>query len=186
MATVDRPQRRGAALAGVLLAGSAVALALGVYGKEHDPALKPLFLAGFSGMLQLKSWLATLALVLVLLQVATAVWMFGRPPGARSAPGWVSPVHRWSGSIAFTVLIPVVLHCLWSLGFATTSTRVLLHSVAGCAFYGAYTAKMLGLRVRGLPGWAVPVLGGAVFASFVLLWLTSALWFFTRSGLALT
>jgi hypothetical protein len=72
------------------------------------------------------------------------------------------------------------------LGFATTSTRVLLHSIAGCAFYGAYAAKMLGLRVRGLPGWTLPVLGGLVFASLVLVWLTSALWFLTRSGLPLT
>ena len=30
------------------------------------------------------------------------------------------------------------------------------------------------------------MLGGAIFALFVLVWLTSALWFFTRSGLPLT
>jgi hypothetical protein len=185
MTTVDQPQRHGA-LAGVLLAGCAVAVALGVYGRAHDPALRPLFLAGFSGMLQLKTWLATTALVLVVVQVTTALWMWGRLPGAGAAPGWVSHVHRWSGSLAFVVLIPVALHCLWSLGFATTSTRVLVHSVAGCAFYGAYAAKMLGLRVRGLPGWTLPVLGGLVFAALVLVWLTSALWFFTRTGLPLT
>jgi hypothetical protein len=80
----------------------------------------------------------------------------------------------------------VALHCLWSLGFVTDSPRVLVHSVAGCAFYGAYAAKMLGLRVRGLPGWTLPVLGGLVFVTLVLVWLTSALWFFSRSGLPLT
>jgi hypothetical protein len=37
---------------------------------------------------------------------------------------------------------------------------------------------MLGLRVRGLPGWTLPVLGGVVFTSLIVLWLTSALWFF--------
>jgi thiamine transporter ThiT len=84
------------------------------------------------------------------------------------------------------VSLPVALHCVWSLGFDTTSTRVLVHSVAGCAFYGAYAAKMLGLRARGLPGWALPVLGGAVVSLVVLLWMTSALWFFTRNGVALT
>jgi hypothetical protein len=186
MATVEQPRRSGVALAGVLLAGSAVAVALGVYGRVHDPALKPLFLAGFSGMLQFKTWLATTAIVLVIVQVTTALWMWGRLPGAGPAPALVSHVHRWSGSIAFAALIPVALHCLWSLGFATTSTRVLVHSVAGCAFYGAYSAKMLGLRVRGLPGWTLPVLGGLVFAALVVVWLTSALWFFTRSGLPLT
>lgn len=137
-------------------------------------------------MLQLKTWLATAALVLVVVQVNTALWMWGRLPGAGTAPTWVGPLHRWSGSIAFVLLVPVALHCLWSLGFATTSARVLAHSVAGCAFYGAYAAKMLGLRVRGLPGWTLPVLGALVFALLVLVWLTSALWFFNRSGLPLT
>ena len=45
---------------------------------------------------------------------------------------------------------------------------------------------MLGLRMRGLPGWALPVLGGLVFTMFVLVWLTSALWFFSRNGVPLT
>jgi hypothetical protein len=45
---------------------------------------------------------------------------------------------------------------------------------------------MLGLRVSGLPGRALPWLGATVLTSFVLIWLTAALWFFTRSGLPLT
>jgi Family of unknown function (DUF6529) len=186
MATDVRSARGRNALAGVLLAGCAVAVALGVYGRAHDAGLQPLYLFGFSGMLQMKTWFATGALVLVVVQLTTALWMWGRLPGAGDAPGWVGPVHRWSGAIAFVLLVPVALHCLWALGFGTGSTRVVLHSVAGCAFYGAYTAKMLGLRVRGLPGWTLPVLGGLVFTALVVLWLTSALWFFTRSGLPLT
>ncbi len=58
--------------------------------------------------------------------------------------------------------------------------------MVGCVFYGAYAAKMLALRVRGLPSWALPILGGTVLASLVLIWLTSALWFFTRAGVPLT
>ena len=57
---------------------------------------------------------------------------------------------------------------------------------AGCTFYGAYAAKMLGLRLRGAPAWTLPVVGGLAFTAFVALWLTSALWFLTRSGLPLT
>ena len=179
-------QRGNLALAWVLLTGAAVAVALGVYGKVHNPALKPVFLVGFSGMLQMKTWLATTALLLVVVQVLTASWMWGRLPGAGPAPSWLSQVHRWSGTLAFIATIPVALHCLYSLGFATGSTRVIVHSIAGCAFYGGYAAKMLGLRLRGLPEWTLPVLGGLVFALFVTVWLTSALWFFTRSGLPLT
>jgi hypothetical protein len=45
---------------------------------------------------------------------------------------------------------------------------------------------MLGLRLKGLPGWVLPVLGGAVFTLLIVLWLTAGLWFFTRRGLPLT
>jgi hypothetical protein len=94
-------------------------------------------------------------------------------------------VHRWSGALAFALTIPVALHCLWALGLVSTSPRVVIHAELGCVFYGAYAAKMLGLRLRGLPGWTLPVLGGALFTVFVVLWATSALWFFTRSGIPL-
>ncbi|GAB3250878.1 DUF6529 family protein [Nocardioides dilutus] len=179
-AQVERPRT-----ALVVAVGAAVAVVLGVYGKVHDPALEPLVTLGFSGMLQMKSWLATLALLLVLVQLGSALWMWQRLP-LGPPPAWVTPAHRWSGTVAFVVSLPVALHCLWSLGLATSSPRVLVHGVAGCCFYGAYAAKMVGLRVSGLPKWGLPVLGGLTFGLFVLLWLTSALWFFTRSGIPLT
>lgn len=172
-------------LTALLLVGAAVAVLLGVYARLHPPASRPLFLLGFSGMLQLKAWLTTAALVLVVVQVLSALWMWGRLPGAGRAPGWAAPVHRWSGTLAFVLTVPVALHCLWSLGLVSTSPRVVIHAELGCVFYGIYAAKMLGLRLRGLPGWTLPVLGGVLFAVFVLLWVTSALWFFTRSGIPL-
>jgi hypothetical protein len=121
----------------------------------------------------------------VLVQLGSALWMWRRLP-LGPPPAWVTPAHRWSGTVAFVVSLPVAVHCLWSLGLATSSPRVLVHGVAGCCFYGAYAAKMVGLRVSRLPSWALPVLGGLTFGLFVLLWLTSALWFFTRSGVPLT
>jgi hypothetical protein len=186
MAAPATAVRGGPALAVALLAGAAVSVALGVYAGVHSPAGRPLFRLGFSGMLQMKAWLTTAAAVLLLVQLVTALWMWGRLPGVPRAPAGVAPVHRWSGAVAFVLTLPVALHCIWALGFTSGSTRVLLHGLSGCAFYGAYTAKMLGLRLRGLPGWALPVLGGAVLTSLVAVWLTSALWFFTRSGIPLT
>ncbi|MGZ4507447.1 MAG: DUF6529 family protein [Blastococcus sp.] len=177
--------RRNVAVTVILLVAAAVALTIGVYARVHRPALRPLFLVGFSGMLQLKTWFATVALLLVVVQVVTALWMWGRLPGAGSAPGWLPALHRWSGSVAFVITVPVALHCVWSLGLVTTTPRVLVHGILGCGFYGAYAAKMLGLRLRGLPGWALPVLGGTLFALFLGVWATSALWFFTRSGVPL-
>ena len=175
-----------AAAATLLAVALALAAALGVYAKAHTPAGRPIFTLWFSGMLQMKAWLTTGALLLVFVQLATALWMWGRLPGVSSSPVWVPVVHRWSGAVAFVLTVPVAVHCMWSLGFGTQNARVLVHSVAGCLFYGAYAAKMLGLRMRGLPGWTLPVLGGTVLTLVVTLWLTAALWFFTRSGLPLS
>jgi hypothetical protein len=176
----------GSRLAGAFLLGAAVAVSMGVYAKVHDPAGRPLMTLGFSSLLPMKAWLTTAATALLLVQLLTALWMWGRLPGAGAAPGWASEVHRWSGTTAFVLTLPVALHCIWSLGFVTTSTRVAVHGLVGCAFYGAFATKMLCLRIRGLPGWALPVAGGTVLGSLVLLWLTASLWFFTRSGIPLT
>jgi hypothetical protein len=183
MTTAAGPSRRvRPELAALMLGiGFTVALSLGLYARLHSPANKPILLLGFSGVLQMKTWVSTAALVFVLGQLATAIWMW-----QRGAPKWVPDVHRWSGSIGFVLTLPVAFHCIWSLGYLTTTTRVVVHGTAGCLFYGAYATKMVGLRVRGLPGWALPVLGGTVLALFLIAWLTSALWFFTRHGIPLT
>ncbi|HEX6149817.1 DUF6529 family protein [Nocardioides sp.] len=182
--TVDRETSR-TGLAAALLVGAGVTVVLGAYAGLHEPAGRPLVTFGFSGMLQMKAWLATAAAVLLLVQILTALWMWGRL-GSQPAPDWVGPTHRWSGAFAFVLTLPPALHCMWALGFATDSPRALVHSLVGCLFYGAYAAKMIGLRSRNLPGWALPVLGGLVLTLLTLIWLTSALWFFSRSGLPLT
>jgi hypothetical protein len=174
------------AIGGLLLLGAAVAVSLGVYAKVHSPAGRPLFTLGFSGMLQMKVWLTTAAVALLVVQLVTALWMWGRLPGMARIPAGVAWVHRWSGSVAFVLTLPAAFHCLWALGFGTGSTRVILHGIAGCAFYGAYAAKMLGLRINGLPARALPVLGATVLTTLVAVWMTAAWWFFTRSGLPLT
>ena len=185
-ATQTAAPSRAGRIALLLLVGAAVAVGLGVYGRDHTPAGRPLFTLGFSGMLQMKVWLTTAAAVLILVQLATALWMWGRLPGLHHTPGWVAPAHRWSGSTAFVLTLAPAFHCLWALGFTTGSTRVIAHGVAGCAFYGAYAAKMIGLRIKGLPARTIPVIGGLALACFAVIWLSAALWFFTRSGLPLT
>lgn len=182
--SVGEPRTRpgGASLLLVPLAiGSAVAITLGVYGGLHTPTGIAVNLAGFSGPLEAKVWLASAVLVLALVQVTSALVMYGRLPGI-TAPGWIGALHRWSGRAAFLLAIPVAVHCLYAIGFQTFTPRVVIHSLLGCVFFGAFTVKMLGLRRDGLPGWALPVLGGTVFAVLVGLWWTSSLWFFTTFG----
>lgn len=165
-----------------MLVGGLVAVALGVYGRVHEPTGFALGIAGFSGPLAMKAWLTTGAALLAVVQTVSALIMYGRLPGV-TAPSWIGALHRWSGRGAFLLSVPVAFHCLYSLGFQAGDPRVLIHSLLGCFFYGAFTAKMLSLPRRGLPGWVLPVLGGLAFTGLIGLWLTSSLWFFTTFGL---
>jgi hypothetical protein len=185
-AEVAASRKRRAGLVVVFLVGATIALSIGLYAKLHTPSGRPVVTLGFSGILQMKVWLTTAAVVFIIVQLLTALWMWGHLPRAGAAPAWVAIMHRWSGATAFIITLPVAFSCIWSLGFQTYSLRVIVHGILGCLFYGAYAAKMLGLRIKGLPGWVLPVLGGTVFALLIGLWLTAALWFFTRHGIALT
>jgi hypothetical protein len=178
------PTISAAALIPPALAGGAVALALGIYSRVHDATGARIFDLGFSSLAAMKSWLATIAVSLALVQLVSALAMFGRLPFVHLTPRWVPFAHRWTGTAAFLVSLPVAYHCLWSLGFETDagSTRRFVHSILGCLFYGAFTTKVLCVRSARMPGWALPVVGGLLFACLVGLWLTSALWFFTNVG----
>jgi hypothetical protein len=161
--------------------GAAVALTLGAYGNLHQPTGAAVNVAGFSSGLAAKAWLASVAFVLAFVQLGSALVMYGKVPGV-AAPSWIGILHRWSGRVAFLFTIPVVVHCLYAAGFQTYTPRLLLHSILGCLFFGAFTVKMLLLSRKGVPGWALPLFGGVVFTALVGLWLTSSLWFFTTSG----
>jgi hypothetical protein len=163
-------------------AGAAVALALGTYGRVHNPTGGSITTFGFPTVLSMKAWLATGVFVLALAQLVSSLAMWGNLPGVHTAPAWLRPVHRWTGTTAFVVSLPVAYHCLWALGFQDTDARVLVHSLVGCAFYGAFATKMLALRIERLPGLALPVLGGLLVTCLTVMWLTSSLWFFDNVG----
>ena len=76
--------------------GAAVAVALGVYGRLHEPTFIAVNLAGFSGPLAAKAWLATGSVLLALVQLISALAMYGKLPGV-TAPSWTGTLHRWSG-----------------------------------------------------------------------------------------
>jgi hypothetical protein len=176
--------RGGATLLVPFLIGAAVTVALGAYGRLHEPTFIAVNLAGFSGPLAAKTWMASAAVLLAIVQLVSALALYGKLRGV-IAPSWTGVVHKWSGRAAFLLAVPVAIHCLYALGFQSATPRVLIHSLLGCFFFGAFTAKMLILSRKGMPGWALPVLGGLVFTALVGLWLTSALWFFTSFGVKL-
>ena len=154
--------------------GTAVSIGLGVYGRLHTPTGYAVNIAGFSSGPAAKAALASVAMVLAIVQTVTAMGIYGRIPlkGA-----WVSPVHRWSGRLAVLISVPVAVHCLYALGFQTYDGRVIAHSIFGCFFYGAFVCKMLILTRDDSPGWALPLAGGLVLSGLTALWVTAVLWF---------
>ena len=174
-----RPRRAGRLLVPAAV-GAVVAIALGVFGAEHSPAKVPYSL-GFSSLFAMKIWLAVGAGALALLQLLSALWMWRRLP-LGPPPRWVRPAHRATGTLAFLTTLPVAYACLYALGFQHYSTRVLVHSLLGCLFYGAFATKIMIVRGRGLPAIALPLAGGLLFTLLIAAWLTSGLWFITENG----
>lgn len=181
--TLTRPRTGAGALGVAVVLGVGVSVALGVYARLHEPTGYALEIPGFSHGMVAKSWLTSAAMLLGVVQVVTAAGLWGRL-GLRGRP-WVGAVHRWAGRLALLLVVPVAAHCLYALGFSDATPRVLVHSLLGCLFFGAFATKMTALRSRTLPGWALPLLGGVVFAMLAGLWLSSALWFFATFGVHL-
>jgi hypothetical protein len=176
--------RRGPLFAALLL-GAGVAVALGVFGRVHQATYDALPAFGFSTTATFKAWIGTVVVALALVQLVTALWLYGRLPGVRAAPPWLGSAHRVTGTLAFVLSLPVAAYCLYGFGFAPEplSTRTLIHSLAGCAFYGAFAAKVVLVHTRRLPGWALPVAGGLLLTAVVVAWLTSAVWLFSEIGI---
>ena len=124
--------RKAALLSAALLAGASTAVVLGVYGSIHDGTGRSLVTLAFTATINLKVWFATFALSLALFQLGSGLRIY-QVIGTGPAPGWLSPAHRLSGTAAFPISIPVAYHCLWALGFQSSSgARILVHSLFGC------------------------------------------------------
>src|SRR5436305_7389454 len=170
-------------LAAPLLAFALFALTAGLLA-HHAPRSKGYFRLFFSDPLHLKAGFATGAAILACFQLFTAAWIFRKLPWRK--PAWVNPAHRWSGRLAFAFTLPVAYHCIFKLGFRTPDSRVLAHSLLGCAVYGAYASKVTIVRLHRFPRPVLPVAGGLLFAVLVGVWYTSAVWLYGQNTAAAT
>ena len=164
-----------------LLIPAAVALAVSgaVYGLTQVVSLDintSLFGQSATDTFPLKSWLATGVLALAAFQLYSALWIYGRLPWRK--PAWLGTVHRVSGYSAIFLSLPIAYHCMFAYGFRDFDRRTVVHSLAGCFFYGAFAAKVIVVRSRRLPGWVLPVAGGTMLTLVVVLWYSAALWYF--------
>ncbi len=158
-----------------------IAVGLYVFGTEHTPDYSGTGLFGKTATdtLPLKSWLATGVLALAAVQIGLALWMYGKLPGIAASGTRPRTVHRAVGTVAVLATLPIAYHCAFAYGVETNiDARVAVHSLAGCFLYGAIAAKLVIVRSRRLPGWALPLAGGTLVTLVAVLWYTSALWYF--------
>ena len=135
----------------------------------------------FSSTIAGKAWFATAAVILALVQVSTGARIFGKLERIVRIPRpHVNRVHRWSGRLAILCTLPVAFHCIFILGFQTVTPRVLIHSILGSFVYGVVAVKLFFVRDHAHPKWTLPLVGGTLFTVLVLLWATSAGWYFTH------
>lgn len=168
--------------------GAVIALLVGLFGRLHEPTLEGTTTLGYSTVLAMKTVVATGIAVLVLVQLVTALWIYGKL--GRPAPSWLGTVHRATGAAALLLSLFVAYHCLWSLGLEVghlpsgepVSTRTFVHGLLGCAVVGAVVVKLVAVRSRRAPGWFLPVAGGLLFSLLVLAILTSAVWYIGEKG----
>src|SRR6478609_8382648 len=162
-------------------AGAVVAVLLGVFGKAHDPTLDGTTTLGFHTVIDMKVVLSTVIGVLVLLQLVSALWLYGKL--GLAAPRWLGTAHRLTGTLALLLAVFVGYHCLWALGLESGTfhdgekvpLRTVVHGVLGCAVFVA-------ARSRRAPGWFLPVAGGLLFTLLVVVVLTSAGWYLSENG----
>ena len=178
LAAAPPKQRSYRWLAAPLVAFALGSLTAGLLA-AHDPRSKGYFRLFFEDPIHLKAGFATAVVVLACFQLFTAAWIFRKLPWPK--PAWVNPVHRWSGRLAFLLTLPVAYHCIFKLGFQSPTTRVLAHSLFGCAVYGAFAAKVTIVRLHGFPRFVLPVAGGLLFAVLVGVWWTSAVWLYGQN-----
>jgi uncharacterized protein DUF6529 len=185
--TVSAQRRRHTRASAPVLLGAglaAIGLAIGLYvfGTQHAPDYTT-SLFGQTGpdTFKLKSWLATGVLAFAVVQLGLALWMYGRLPLTDIAPPQIGRLHRALGALALLLTIPIAYHCAFAYGVQTKpDTRVAVHSIAGCFLYGAFLGKVVLVHAPRwrVPRWALPAVGGTLVVTVVVLWYTSALWYF--------
>ncbi|HEX9070192.1 MAG TPA: DUF6529 family protein [Ktedonobacterales bacterium] len=169
-----------------LVAGALVTVSAGLairymFITTHQPQELSLF---FSDTPHLKAWLSSVALALACFQLLTAARIYRLlrfPPKGR----FYHVVHRWSGRLAILLTLPVAFYCLFLVGVTPIDLRVSIHMALGAIVYGVFVGKVFLVRMRGFPGWALPVAGSLLFTVLLGLWLTSAYWLFATYGVRL-
>jgi hypothetical protein len=125
---------------------------------------------------------ATVVAVLALTQVFTMETAMGTLPRGRLPMRLLMRTHRWSGRIALLLAAAIAYFCLTDLGAPQMPLRAAIHGFFGATAFTVVAIKLALIRFRPQLAYNVaPWLGRYVAFAFVMIWVTSALAYFTHN-----
>ena len=135
--------------------GTVVALGVLTYAVIHEPTGRSLIFAGPDGVESTKQFLTAAAVGLftaqaVLGQRADRVDHVARHRGGPRNAGMLIDLQRIAGSLAFALTLPVVVHCVWALGWPSGGGQM-VHAALGAIAYGSYVAHVFASHSRRAP-----------------------------------
>jgi hypothetical protein len=123
---------------------------------------------------------STVVAVLALSQVWSMESAMGHLPRAGVRMRHLMRIHRYGGRIAIALAALIAFFCMTDIGAPREPVRVAVHIVFGAVAFAALAVKLLLIRFRPAIAYdAAPWLGRTIAASFVIVWISSGLAYYT-------
>ena len=144
-------------------------------------ALRP---GTLDNVIDLKLYLVTVILIGAIIQVGTMSLVYGWLPSPKTWSSNLSLIHRWEGRALALLAVLIATFCILDPGPQGAPQRVYIHSTFGIVALALLASKIVVLKAVPALQVALPAFGLLVFASFGVLWYTSAyaFWFQGTKG----
>jgi hypothetical protein len=128
----------------------------------------------------LKAVGATVVVILSAGQAWTMYSAMGKLPRGGIRIRTLMRLHRYGGRITIALAAVIAVFCMVDIGAPTDPLRVAIHVVFGAAAFSALALKFTLIRFRPALAYDLaPWLGGAAAVAFTVIWVSSAVAYFT-------
>jgi len=125
---------------------------------------------------------STVVVVLAGSQIYTMESVLGHLPRGRIKMRSMLRVHRIGGRIAIVLAAVIAFFCIVDIGAPTSPLRPAIHAIAGSTAFTLLGVKFALIRCRPALAYDLaPWIGRIAAVSFVIIWITSGLAFFTNT-----
>ncbi len=125
-----------------------------------------------------KSFLATLAFTLAVLNLLIMAQLYGKLRLFPLAPGTLSRWHRRQGDVILLLFLFVAYHCLTGATVDPRDWRVLAHAIFGSTVLALILSKVVVVRFLPRVMAYIGIIGSVLFVSTTGVFLSSAIWYF--------